>query len=381
MRKLRFTDTDLYQGNSSIMTAESIKEYILATVPEAKKYKCCTFMKENILIKSLASKAKKAVTSIKHLTFEDEKVKNKHFSYYLESPKKEFLLYAYTYFDGPNPCVQNFVFYDDEEKLLSNFTFENYVKLDKGVYEIIDGSGGPTVNKVALSECKKPILNDGYQDVLLADVKKFFDNEKFYKDNGFTYKRGLLLFGPGGTGKSSLIKYLGTQVDVPTLIINAKVDLDSVLKELIDVSCPNGCVIAIEDIDGIEMYKRSELLNFLDGFSSPKRCYFIATTNHIDKIGYALANRPSRFDIVCEVPAPKDEARKQLIEFYFKGEEKKFDMKKVLSETKGFTGAFIKELYILYKVNNVDIHTAIKTLKEHLRIAKSARDEDMNYVD
>jgi hypothetical protein len=95
---------------------------------------------------------------------------------YAQSPKKDYLIFAYTYFDGATPCVQNFVFYNDEKELMSYFTFESYIKLERGVYEVIDGAGGPTVNKVSLSEFTKPILNEGYQDVLLEDVKKFFKN-------------------------------------------------------------------------------------------------------------------------------------------------------------------------------------------------------------
>ena len=379
-RKMRFVDGGFFESQQNIITTDYIKNHILSLVPEAKKYKHCTFLKESLLSKSLVKNIKNVKVNLKNLVFEEDGIKNKYFNYYAESPKKDYLLYAYTYFDGATPCIQNFVFYNSEKELLSYFSFDNYIKLERGVYEVIEGVGGPTVNKVSLTEFTKPILNEGYQDVLLEDVKKFFKNEKFYKDNGFTYKRGLLLFGPGGTGKSSLIKYIGTQVDVPTLIVSAKIDMDSLLKELIDVSCPNGCVVAIEDIDGIEMYKRSELLNFLDGFSSPKKCYFIATTNHIDKIGYAIANRPSRFDMVVEVPAPNKEARRELIKHYFKGEEKNIDMEKVLKETDTFTGAFIKELYILYKVNQISIEEAIKRLNQHMRLAKLAGD-NTDYID
>jgi len=376
-RKLRFTDGGISE-QQSVITTDRVKNYILDQVPEARKYKHCTFLKESLLSKSLVKNIKDVKVSLKNLVFEEDGIKNKLFSYYAESPKKDYLIYAYTYYDGAMACVQNFVFYNNEKALLSYFSFENYIKLESGVYEVIEGAGGPTVNKVSLTEFTKPILNEGYQDVLLEDVKTFFKNEKFYKDNGFTYKRGLLLFGPGGTGKSSLIKYIGTQVDVPTLVVSAKIDMDSLLKELIDVSCPDGCVVAIEDIDGIEVYKRSELLNFLDGFSSPKKCYFIATTNHIDRIGYAIANRPSRFDMVVEVPAPNKEARRELIKHYFKGEN--IDIDKVVRETDTFTGAFIKELFILYKVNQISIDEAIKRLNEHMRVAKLAGN-DTDYID
>ncbi len=375
-----FGEQTIYDGYSTAENVDKVIAYIKSKYKESRGYKHVALCRDNQLLKSLTKDLKPESCDVKRIDYGEAAIKIVPATFCYVNKVKEYCVATYSFYDASNLIVLPVVFYNDEKKLLSCFSFENFVKLDAGVYEILEGAGGPSINKVLLTECTKPLLNDDYQDALIKDITKFFGNEQFYKDNGFTYKRGLLLYGPGGTGKSSLIKYIGTQVDVPTLIINGKVDMDSQLKELIDMSCPNGCIVAIEDIDGIEAYKRSELLNFLDGMSSPKRCYFIATTNHLERVGYALANRPSRFDMVVEVPEPKEDTREKLIKHYFGKDAASFDMPKLLSETKGFTGAFIKELFILYKLNDVSIIDAVKKLKKHMNIAKSVKDED-NYID
>ena len=132
-------------------------------------------------------------------------------------------------------------------------------------------------------------------------------SEDFYRERGIPYKLGILLYGEPGTGKSSLVHAIASELNKDVIVLTAGAILNGKLNKYNMVCCDTPPIIVIEEIDTIvnsrqnelgekEKVILSELLNFLDGPSSPDSCVVIATTNHIEKLDPAII-RSGRFDI------------------------------------------------------------------------------------
>jgi len=167
-------------------------------------------------------------------------------------------------------------------------------------------------------------------------------------------KRGLLLYGPPGVGKTHTVRYLTSQLTETTIVLLAGDTL-----HLIGAACSvartlQPAMIVVEDVDLIaedrDMYEGSspvlfQLLNEMDGLAEDADVVFLLTTNRADLLEPALAERPGRVDQAVSVEMPDREARRRLFALYRAGldvDESRLDS--VLNRTDGVTASFLKEL-------------------------------------
>jgi ATPase family associated with various cellular activities (AAA) len=172
--------------------------------------------------------------------------------------------------------------------------------------------------------------------------------------SGQQLKRGVLLHGPPGTGKTHTIRYLLGQLDGVTVVI-----LSGYALRWIGAACSVARMLApsavvIEDVDLIaeERGPRTgqhpllfQLLNEMDGLGADVDVTFLLTTNRPDLLEAALAARPGRVDHAAELPLPDAEARRKLIALYQGSLVLDLsDPDDVITRTDGVTAAFLKEL-------------------------------------
>lgn len=151
-------------------------------------------------------------------------------------------------------------------------------------------------------------LDDGIKSNVVADMEQFRAAKNWYAQRGIPWRRGYLLEGPPGTGKTSLIFALSCHFNATVHVINmATVKNDNELHEAF--SDAGSDFIALEDIDaaGIseDRKRKSEkdetgvtmsgLLNVIDGLASHEGRVLFMTTNHPEKLDGALI-RPGRVD-------------------------------------------------------------------------------------
>ncbi|SCU79867.1 LADA_0B03686g1_1 [Lachancea dasiensis] len=153
------------------------------------------------------------------------------------------------------------------------------------------------------------ILDKGIKNHILNDVKEFLQNGKWYFDRGIPYRRGYLLYGPPGSGKTSFIQALAGELDYNICIMNlSEANLtDDRLNHLMN-NIPERSILLLEDVDAA-FNKRSQsaekgfqsgvtfsgLLNALDGVASSEETITFMTTNHPEVLDPALM-RPGRVD-------------------------------------------------------------------------------------
>jgi len=216
------------------------------------------------------------------------------------------------------------------------------------IYES-DGRYWNNMLKVEKRSLDSVILKGNNKEKILNHITSFKDKKETYVKNGIPYKTGIALHGPPGTGKSSIIKAIASDLNRDLYIININEVSDSGLKNLLSSVDPQS-IIAIEDIDSvnsalnrnddkpsknkgsIEFNKLSltGLLNVLDGISSPSDIITIITTNHIDKLDPALL-RPGRVDLSIELSEITDvEIKSYIARFFPKNDTSMYKFKDII---------------------------------------------------
>lgn len=150
---------------------------------------------------------------------------------------------------------------------------------------------------------------------VMKDIFTFFkpETQDLYKSMEIAYKRGIILYGDPGNGKSAMIREIIRLVpDVTKIVINPNVSqITRILSSLINSLNGKKAIVIIEDIDSlITSRNRSEFLNILDGVDIKSGVYFIGTTNYPDQIDPAFMNRSGRFDRTYEIGNPGEETRR-----------------------------------------------------------------------
>ena len=157
------------------------------------------------------------------------------------------------------------------------------------------------------------ILDRGVTENIVRDVEEFIGNPRWYMERGIPYRRGYLLYGPPGCGKSSFITALAGHMEYGICLINLSDRglSDDRLNHLLSVA-PQQTIVLLEDVDaalpsrqeassvttafeGLSRLSLSGLLNALDGVASTEARIVFMTTNYLDRLDPALV-RPGRVD-------------------------------------------------------------------------------------
>jgi chaperone BCS1 len=185
-------------------------------------------------------------------------------------------------------------------------------------------------NRVRPRPLSSVILDGGQADELLADMKEFLAAGDWYRQVGVPYRRGYLLYGPPGNGKTSVVKALAGELglSIYLLMLNDVHLTDGSVNDLL-ARVPERSIVLLEDIDCALARRRqaggkesgltfSGLLNALDGVASSEGRIIVMTTNHLDKLDPALI-RPGRADVKLWFGNATADQAQRLFERFFPG--------------------------------------------------------------
>lgn len=190
---------------------------------------------------------------------------------------------------------------------------------------------------------------DTKSDMILEEIDRFWKLRERYQKFGLSHKRGILLWGPAGGGKTSTIAIAAEDmVKKGGVVLLADIPqvLKVLLRELRFVEATRPMTVIWEDLDAvIKRHGEAEVLEILDGESQVSGVVYIATTNYPEDLDARIVNRPSRFDRVERIDMPNAEARA----IYLKaraGTTTAPDGTDLVAATEGMSIAHLRELVV-----------------------------------
>ncbi len=198
----------------------------------------------------------------------------------------------------------------------------------------------------------------------LNEIKEFLANPAKFQSLGAKIPKGVLLFGPPGSGKTLLARAVAGEAGVPFFTISGSDFVEmfvgvgaSRVRDLFEQAKANSpSIIFMDEIDAVGRHRgaglggghdeREQTLNQLlvemDGFNIKDNVILIAATNRPDILDPALL-RPGRFDRQIVVGRPDLRGREGIFEVHTKGKPlaKNINVNVLARRTPGFTGADI----------------------------------------
>jgi hypothetical protein len=212
-------------------------------------------------------------------------------------------------------------------------------------------------------------LPDSASEEMIQNIKTFWTKEEHFRSFGFLWKRGILLWGPAGSGKTSTLQLISQDI-VEMGGISVYVTHPGTCAQGLSIfrriEPDRPCVVMLEDLDAmISNHGEHEVLALLDGELQIDNVVFIATTNYPERLDKRIVNRPSRFDIVKLIGMPNAAARKMYLSKKNKRLVKKpEELAQWVKESDGFSIAHLKELIVSVEVFEVSLNHAIKRLRK-----------------
>ncbi len=172
--------------------------------------------------------------------------------------------------------------------------------------------------------------------------------------DGQHLKRGLLLFGPPGTGKTHTVRYLVGEASGVTCVLMSGRALGLIDDAVSMARALQPSVVVLEDVDLIAEQRELHLgpqpllfnlLDAMDGLDGDSDVAFVLTTNRVDLLEEALSQRPGRVDLAVEVPRPDQAGRRKLLQLYAgRLPLSPAALDDAAARSEGVTASFFKEL-------------------------------------
>jgi SpoVK/Ycf46/Vps4 family AAA+-type ATPase len=203
------------------------------------------------------------------------------------------------------------------------------------------------------------VLSKSVVNLVRKDFESFLHREEWFRNNRLPFRRGYLLHGPPGNGKTSLIRAMLSTSGLNGHSIRLFQELtdDAHLERMFRYAAHSApSLVVIEDID--RAFPRvpssdlrckvslQQLLNCLDGIDSQDGVIVVATANDPTVLDSAILRRPGRFDRVVALPVPDRELR---LRYFCKFNPHLNDeaLSRAVEDSDGLSFAQLKEAYIL----------------------------------
>ena len=235
-------------------------------------------------------------------------------------------------------------------------------KIEPGIYTVdFSRDHGIYCKKMDIKSDELFVFSDSISEKLLKEINNFWEKSERYKQNNLVHKRGILLEGFPGTGKSSIISILCKEIISKGGVvfkINGIRNLDTYFEFIRygfrEIQPETPVVTILEDLDQYEEIE-SELLDFLDGKTHLDHHVVIATTNNTELIPDTFL-RPSRIDLKIEVPLPSEQTRREYFKFKNTPED---EIENLVKQSEDFSLADLKELYVCIYLLDYTVEEAV----------------------
>jgi hypothetical protein len=252
-------------------------------------------------------------------------------------------------------------------------------------------STGRNFKTVKSSSWDDLVLDEAVLQLVKSDYESFFARESWFRNLKLPFRRGYLLHGPPGNGKTSVIRAMLSRRGMRGLTLNffsPSIDDDDLEKMFERAAECAPSIVVLEDIDRAfprnqasetkSKVSLQQLLNCLDGIGTQDGVVVVATANEPTALDPAILRRPGRFDRVVLFPNPTAALRFQYLR-KLNCQFAKSELETAIDLADGFSYAQMREVYILAgqrafdrrtEIECDDIVRAVKTLRHAFGSAK-----------
>jgi hypothetical protein len=305
--------------------------------------------------------------------------------------KYEFTLYTAKWATGFVSKIQNFLLHEGPPGPASELFLKAGIWSDELHDEIWVFNQGwwnkdhGLWTEVQKADWKDVILEDQFKKSLQKDVYGFFSSEAVYKKLAIPWKRGLIMYGPPGNGKTISIKVIMKICDAqgfkPLYVksFQSFTGEEAAMSLVFDKARQTSpCVVILEDLDSlINDSNRSFFLNQLDGLENNDGLLVIGTTNHFERLDPSLSTRPSRFDRKYLFNNPDRDERALYAQYWQRKLKSNNEISfpdslidEVADTTKQFSFAYLKEAFVASLVTLAGFETDVGSWNIHLNLLR-----------
>lgn len=249
------------------------------------------------------------------------------------------------------------------------------VDLPEGAYRFQPGDSSAPERLIPQLLREEPFVEMPQHDVIKKDIALFLNNEELYRRIGVQYRRGILMYGPPGEGKTSAVRQiLKESLPRDTItIFTEHLPSFQFLKKLQKEEANRLKIFVFEELGVLveEKVAVERLLDFLDGESSLDRAIMFATTNYPERLPGNIVDRPSRFDRLLKVGSPNAKTREKLLTLYLERPPTENEV----NATKDLSTASVKEAALRSRLYETSVPEVACTLKERSKLVKDEFNE------
>lgn len=241
------------------------------------------------------------------------------------------------------------------------------------------------------------ISTDSIKDSIKGSIDFWYHNRAWFKQKKIPHKRGILIYGYPGNGKTFLSKIIISQYELRIYqfnFSNPRVDNNDLINAFEEATDNGPSLFLLEDIDRVfetNAEKQTNvtkdcILNCIDGIRELNGLLIIATANNISNLDSAFINRPSRFDMIINIENPSKDLRMKYLQRLFKDENIETSiLESVAVDCDGMSMSFMKEIYFKSVVNAMnkkhsnilieDLSEAVDACLTHFNAATTKKNE------
>lgn len=246
---------------------------------------------------------------------------------------------------------------------------ETLAELPAGLYRCTEVPMiGPALTKQMVQTDNLLELPDDAGAEILAEFQQFWEIGDKFRERGFLHKRGFLLWGPPGSGKTStlqlMIKRLIEGHGGVVIILDYPQLAAACLQMARKIEPKRPMIAVMEDMDAlVRKFGENEYLALLDGEAQVDSIVFLGTTNYPELLDKRFVDRPSRFDTIKYIGMPSASARRM----YLSTKEPKLvgdELDMWVKASDGFSIAHLKEMIVAVKCFDQPLSAVVKRLEE-----------------